>query len=279
VVLLFYALAELHRRLGAHVQDLATNRAILLTAASLFTLTLVSSEIDAFWSVRGGGTAWSLTRESLQAIAWASAGAFLFWRGLSAGRRWVRFIGLGVLSVGIARLLAAQLSSAPASYIVVVNARVVAGIVTIGLLYGLARLYEQGPAAAASGSRTAFLVVANVIALTLLTSEITAYWHLDDLRQTTRLSATNSHFAREVMLSVTWALYATALIVVGLRKHYAPIRYFAMALFVVTIVKVFTIDLAELDQVYRILSVVGLGIALLMSSYLYQRFRLTEEGT
>ena len=74
------------------------------------------------------------------------------------------------------------------------------------------------------------------------------------------------------MLSVSWALYATVLIVAGMRKRYAPIRYFAIALFAVTIGKLFVVDLAELDRIYRITSIVGVGIALLVSSYLYQRF-------
>jgi len=64
------------------------------------------------------------------------------------------------------------------------------------------------------------------------------------------------------------------LIAVGLRRHYAPLRYFAITVFAITIVKVFGVDLAELDRLYRVLSVGGLGVALLLASYLYQR-RLT----
>ena len=37
--------------------------------------------------------------------------------------------------------------------------------------------------------------------------------------------------------------------------------------------KVFAIDLAELDEVYRVFSIVGLGVMLLVTSYLYHRFR------
>ena len=80
------------------------------------------------------------------------------------------------------------------------------------------------------------------------------------------------------MLSITWALYATVAIVVGLKKRYAPIRYFAMAVFVVTIVKVFAIDLAELDRIYRVLSVIGLGVTLLVTSYFYQRSRESQKA-
>ena len=39
-----------------------------------------------------------------------------------------------------------------------------------------------------------------------------------------------------MMLSVTWAIYATGLIIAGLKKQYAPIRYLAIVLFVITIV-------------------------------------------
>ena len=77
--------------------------------------------------------------------------------------------------------------------------------------------------------------------LALLTSEIHAYWALRE-----------GHFARELMVSVTWGVYATALIVIGLRKRYAPIRYFAIVVFAVTIVKVFAVDMAELDRIYRV---------------------------
>jgi hypothetical protein len=64
----------------------------------------------------------------------------------------------------------------------------------------------------------------NALTLTLLTSAITAYWQVHDLRRVSGMA--ESHFAREMMLSITWAAYATLSIVVGLRKRYAPIRYF-----------------------------------------------------
>ena len=63
-----------------------------------------------------------------------------------------------------------------------------------------------------------------------------------------------------------------------MRTRYAPIRYFAMAVFAVTIVKVFVVDLAELDRIYRVLSIIGLGLTLLLTSYLYQRLN-AEENT
>jgi uncharacterized membrane protein len=77
------------------------------------------------------------------------------------------------------------------------------------------------------------------------------------------------------MISVTWAAYATGLVVIGLYRRYAPIRYFGIALFGLTILKVFFRDLADLERIYRVLSIMGLGILLLLTSYLYQRMRGT----
>jgi uncharacterized membrane protein len=77
------------------------------------------------------------------------------------------------------------------------------------------------------------------------------------------------------MLSVTWAAYGVALIVEGIRRRYAPIRYLAIALLGGTILKVFLVDLARLERIYRILSVVIVGILLLLASYLYQRYGRT----
>jgi hypothetical protein len=268
-VLLLYALALLHRRIGEHVADLAANIAILTVGASLLTLSLLTSEIDAYWAARGAAHAWSIAREALQTMVWGGIGGFLIWHGLSNRRAWMRAIGGGVLLVAVLRALNLQAAAAAAGYIVVANARVVASIVVVAVLYGLATLYRNATDLREGQyvPATVLWMAGNVVTLTLLTSEITAYWQLHQ----SALTSANSHFAREMMLSITWAAYATLLIVVGLRQKYAPIRYFAMTVFVITIVKVFAIDLAELDRMYRVLSVIGLGVMLLLTSYLYQK--------
>jgi len=50
-------------------------------------------------------------------------------------------------------------------------------------------------------------------------------------------------------------------------------RIEAIVLFGVSIVKIFIYDLSFLDTLYRIFSFVGLGVILLVVSYLYQRYR------
>jgi uncharacterized membrane protein len=61
-------------------------------------------------------------------------------------------------------------------------------------------------------------------------------------------------------------------IVVGMRQRYQPVRLFALAVFFITIFKVFLLDLSFLDKGYRYLSFIVLGVILLIVAYIYQRY-------
>jgi uncharacterized membrane protein len=60
-------------------------------------------------------------------------------------------------------------------------------------------------------------------------------------------------------------------VVIGMQRQYAPIRYFAIALFGVTLVKVFLVDLDTLGGIYRVAGFLVVGLILLIVSFLYQR--------
>jgi uncharacterized membrane protein len=49
------------------------------------------------------------------------------------------------------------------------------------------------------------------------------------------------------------------------------VRLGALALFAITVVKVFLVDLAALSTLYRFISSMGLGLLLLIGAYLYYR--------
>ena len=55
-------------------------------------------------------------------------------------------------------------------------------------------------------------------------------------------------------------------------------RLAGLALFAIPIIKVFVYDVFALEQVYRIIAFVGLGLLLLASGYLYQRYRDAIRG-
>src|SRR5213079_3152152 len=72
--------------------------------------------------------------------------------------------------------------------------------------------------------------------------------------------------------SIAWALYAFALLLVGMRKHTRWVRYSGVALLVITLAKLFLHDLSSLNQLYRIGAFIGVAIILIVASFVYQRF-------
>ncbi|MDD4341553.1 MAG: DUF2339 domain-containing protein [Kiritimatiellae bacterium] len=72
-------------------------------------------------------------------------------------------------------------------------------------------------------------------------------------------------------LTLLWALYALALLLVGLHRGVRGLRYAGLALFAVVVGKVFFFDLANLDSLYRIVAFIVLGILLFIAALLYLR--------
>ena len=77
----------------------------------------------------------------------------------------------------------------------------------------------------------------------------------------------------QVALSAFWGGVGLVAIVVGLVRDIRELRFGGLVLLGIGVVKVFAYDLAELDQLYRVLSFIAVGIVLLMGAYAYQRVR------
>ena len=77
----------------------------------------------------------------------------------------------------------------------------------------------------------------------------------------------------QIGLSVLWTLYAAAALAWGFVRAYAAVRYAALTLFGLTVLKVFVVDLGAVKTVYRILSFLVLGVVLLLVSLAYQKGR------
>jgi hypothetical protein len=77
----------------------------------------------------------------------------------------------------------------------------------------------------------------------------------------------------QAILSAFWSLLGLGLLWAGLRRDARPLRLAGFALLAVAVGKVFLYDIAKLDQGYRVLSFVVLGLLLLAGAYAYQRMR------
>jgi uncharacterized membrane protein len=58
----------------------------------------------------------------------------------------------------------------------------------------------------------------------------------------------------------------------GVGRALSSLRWASLVLLLMTIAKVFLIDLGHLDGLYRVASMLGLALSLLLVSFLYQRF-------
>jgi len=72
-------------------------------------------------------------------------------------------------------------------------------------------------------------------------------------------------------LSILWTVYAAATLAWGFVRRSVVLRYVALCLCGLTIVKVFFVDLASVKTAYRMLSLLVLGVVLLLVGLLYQK--------
>ena len=89
--------------------------------------------------------------------------------------------------------------------------------------------------------------------------------------------AAHDLIARE-FVSGAWLLIALGLLLAGMRMHDKPLRLAGLLLLTGTILKVFLIDASALEGVLRILSFLGLGLALIGIGRLYTRVLSAESG-
>jgi hypothetical protein len=82
----------------------------------------------------------------------------------------------------------------------------------------------------------------------------------------------------QVALSILWAILGGGAFVTGIFRRATQYRLFGLGLLLLATLKVFIWDMSTLDASYRVLSFIGLGVLLLVSSLLYQRFVGLEAG-
>jgi uncharacterized membrane protein len=79
-------------------------------------------------------------------------------------------------------------------------------------------------------------------------------------------------------ISILWSIFALGLILAGFRRERSTLRYVGLGLFAVVGFKVFFADLSSLDQFYRIIAFILLGVLVLCGAFLYLRYRQAFEN-
>ncbi len=84
----------------------------------------------------------------------------------------------------------------------------------------------------------------------------------------------DSRQSGQVLLSAFWALTGLGAIVYGLLRDVRRFRLGGLALLALAVTKVYTYDLAELEELSRVLSFIALGLLLLVGAFAYQRIQI-----
>jgi uncharacterized membrane protein len=198
-------------------------------------------------------------------VAWAAEGAAVIWIGLRLRRTHLRSGGALLLALATMRLVALQFAQTLVTFTPILNSRTGAGAFIVALMYATAVLHRRyGDATDRNKAATAWIVAANLLTVGLLTADVNSFWRL-------RAEDVRASFARQLSVSLTWGTYAMGLIAIGFRRGSTPLRYLALAIFGVTVAKMFAVDLLELSGIYRITGFIVLGIVLLVASFLYQK--------
>ncbi len=198
-------------------------------------------------------------------IGWSIEGAALVWAGFTARTGLLRAAGLLLLLVVACYLC----FDTPPGGALFFNTRFGAFAAFVASLWAAVWLASR-QASPDRGERTLFSfveVLANLYGVVALTLEA---W---DWGQKLGAFAGMETPASQLSVSVVWAGYATILMVLGVWRNAALLRWQALVLFGLVIVKIFLIDLASLALGYRIASFFVVGVLLLGVSFLYQRRR------
>jgi uncharacterized membrane protein len=196
-------------------------------------------------------------------LALALEGAIVIRIGYRALMPALRGAGFLLLAIAALRVVVLPLPAQPALF----NERFgtyVGVIVSMGIALFAARQHIAATNQPQTGTVGLLGVAINLDALLALSLE---FW--DYFGQTTSRSLATG-FAQHLALSLLWTVYASILILVGMKRQSPPLRWQALVLFGLVVIKVFVYDSSYLERFYRILSFFVLGLVLLIVSFLYQ---------
>jgi uncharacterized membrane protein len=229
---------------------------IYIALAVGFLTIAVPMKLDAHWITLG----------------WLIESAVLLYIAERASSDLLRAFGATALVLALFRLLLIDQYTPER---LIFNARFATYLVAIAVL-GIIVYYASRHSKYAAAAAVA-LVAINVLALIAGSLEINSFYDRSVqalVGPYTGGQVTDWHnaaLARDFSYSAFWMLYGAGLLAIGFVKRSPFLRWQALILMAFTTVKVFLYDVQELDRVYRILSLIGLGVLFMAVSYVYQR--------
>lgn len=234
-----------------------------LFLANVSLLQLLTLQVDHVLYLKG--LTGSVLDFVLEGIIVALYGVFLFQQGFRLSLRTLKYLGFFVLATALPSLFEAGtlLFRQPELFMSIhhglVLLSIIAMVLCIHFVKQLHLRYTKGQEKLLMG----FSLVDGALLFCLLNFEINYFFEFQ----------TGLAVAEEAAFSVGWALFSIAYLVLGILKRVKTYRWIGLLGFAITIVKVLSVDIKDLSSIYRIIAFIGLGVLLILSSFLYQRFK------
>lgn len=216
-------------------------------------------------------------------IAWAIEAIIILWTGLEIRSLRLRVIGCTLFGLALAKLF---FWDTPfifrATFTPVLNRYFLSSLVVVGCLFGATVLYRRAgerQQIQAPWFRLGILLVAVFALWFVMSVESVTYFISRAAAERIAEDAEHLRWLGQMALSVLWAAYAAALAAVGFVRRSASLRWASLALFALTIVKAMLVDIAGLQQLYRIIVFFVLGVLLLLVAWGYHKAFHSREAS
>ena len=212
-------------------------------------------------------------------VGWSVEAAVLTWVGFHLDSGKTRRAALLIVIMVVFRLLFLDSSFTSAfsdDFTFLFNKRGMAFLAGIASLFAMAYLYHRNREKLEDLERWltgGLFIGANLLVLFFLTTEISGSFEAAYHRASDYQLKRDIRSRMQLSISALWGFYSIVLVTVGILRRLQPLRLLAILLFAATILKVFFVDLGEMEKVYRIIASIGLGVILLAVSMMYQRYR------
>ena len=208
-------------------------------------------------------------------IAWAVEGVAILWAGLEIRSVRLRVHAFVLFGLAFFKFLFwdTPYGHRPA-FIPVFNRYFLSSLAVIGCYLAAVYLFDRAGKRKLGDARLTKLVIALCAAVAfwlLISIEAQTYFIGRAVAEKTSEGAEHQRWLGQMALSVLWAAYAAALAAFGFVRRVAVIRWASLVLFALTIVKAMLVDIAQLEQIYRIIVFFVLGILLLLVAWGYHR--------
>jgi len=207
----------------------------------------------------------------------------MLWTGIETSSKRLRITACTLFGLALIKLL---IWDSPygnrGAFIPVFNRYFLSSLFVIGCLFGAAGVYQR------LGKRKNISV--NGVTLTFVLAAVVAFWLVSSVETHTffiaralaqRLPEDFRHqrWLGQMALSVVWASYAAVLAAIGFLRRSSATRWAALSLFALTIIKAMFVDIAQLQQLYRIIVFFVLGVLLLLVAWGYHKAYQARESS